>query len=186
MLVTLSGMVMLVKEVQYSNAESPMLVTLSGMVMLVKASQERNALSPMLVTLSGMVMLVKEVQYSNALSPMLVTPSGMVTLVKAVQPENALLQMTITELGIVISSKILESNEPTSVTALPLYVAGISILERYFAWPISTAYVPSSFRKKAKPSGFSSVSLQDANTKTNAVISKRAHKIFFIFPFPFF
>ena len=36
MLVTLSGMVMLVKEVQSENAESPMHVTLSGMVMLVK------------------------------------------------------------------------------------------------------------------------------------------------------
>jgi hypothetical protein len=35
MLVTLSGIVMLVSELQELNAESPMLVTLSGIVMLV-------------------------------------------------------------------------------------------------------------------------------------------------------
>ena len=39
MLVTLSGMVMLVKPVQFSKAEDPMLVTLSGMVMLLKLLQ---------------------------------------------------------------------------------------------------------------------------------------------------
>ena len=36
-----------------------MLVTLSGMVMLVKLEQSRKASSPMLVTLSPIVMLVK-------------------------------------------------------------------------------------------------------------------------------
>ena len=39
-----------------------MLVTLSGIVMLVRLSQPKNALSPMLVTLSGIVMLVRESQ----------------------------------------------------------------------------------------------------------------------------
>ena len=39
-----------------------MLVTLLGMVTLVKLVQVRNAPSPMLVTLSGMVMLVRRVQ----------------------------------------------------------------------------------------------------------------------------
>jgi hypothetical protein len=39
-----------------------MLVTLSGMVTLVRPEQPRNALSPMLVTLSGMVTLVRPVQ----------------------------------------------------------------------------------------------------------------------------
>ena len=39
MLVTLSGMVTLVKPVQPENAELPMLVTLSGMVTLVKPEQ---------------------------------------------------------------------------------------------------------------------------------------------------
>ena len=36
-----------------------MLVTLSGMVMLIRFLQPENAFSPMLVTLSPMVMLVR-------------------------------------------------------------------------------------------------------------------------------
>ena len=39
MLVTLSGMLTLVRLVQLENAPLPMLVTLSGMVMLVRAVQ---------------------------------------------------------------------------------------------------------------------------------------------------
>ena len=50
-----------------------MLVTLFGMVMLVKPVHQPNALFPMLVTLFGMVMLVKPVHQPNALSSMLVT-----------------------------------------------------------------------------------------------------------------
>ena len=42
-------------------APNPMLVTLSGMVMPVRLLQFRKAYSPMLVTLSGMVMLVNSV-----------------------------------------------------------------------------------------------------------------------------
>ena len=38
-----------------ANALSPMLVTLAGMVILVRLSAFRNAPSPMLVTLAGMV-----------------------------------------------------------------------------------------------------------------------------------
>ena len=43
MLVTLSGIVMLVSPIQSANAESPMLVTLSGIVMLVSLLQPKNA-----------------------------------------------------------------------------------------------------------------------------------------------
>jgi len=43
-----------------------MLVTLSGMVMLVRLLQPANAPLPMLVTLSGMVMLVRLLQSPNA------------------------------------------------------------------------------------------------------------------------
>ena len=43
MLITLSGIAMLVKPLQLENAESPMLVTLSGIVMLVKLLQAQNA-----------------------------------------------------------------------------------------------------------------------------------------------
>ena len=48
MLVTPSGIVMLVRLVQYSNARLPMLVTLSGIVTLVRSVQKLKALSPML------------------------------------------------------------------------------------------------------------------------------------------
>ena len=52
-------------------------VTLSGMVMLVRDLQEANALSPMEVTLFGTVMLSRAEQDSNAFSPMDMMPSGM-------------------------------------------------------------------------------------------------------------
>ena len=53
MLVTLEGMVMLVRPVQLENADLPMVVTLSGMVMLVRPKQPSNELLPMLVTFDG-------------------------------------------------------------------------------------------------------------------------------------
>ena len=43
-----------------------MLLTLSGIVMLVRAEQFAKALRPMLVTLSGIVMLLREEQPENA------------------------------------------------------------------------------------------------------------------------
>ena len=50
MLVTLSGIVMLVRLVQLKKAPFPILVTLSGIVMLVRRLHSRKALCPMLVT----------------------------------------------------------------------------------------------------------------------------------------
>ena len=49
-----------------------MLVTLSGMLMLVRLLQPENAPSPMLVTLSGMLMLVSLLQPSNAFAGIVV------------------------------------------------------------------------------------------------------------------
>lgn len=45
MLVTLSGMLMLVRELHLENAQSPMLVTLFGMLMLVRDLQPLYLLS---------------------------------------------------------------------------------------------------------------------------------------------
>ena len=64
------------------NAKPPMLVTLLGIVMLVKLLQSPNAPLPMLVTLLGIVMLVKLLQLLNTPSAMLVTLFGIVMLVK--------------------------------------------------------------------------------------------------------
>ena len=79
MLVTLLGIVMLVRLAQPQKALSPMLVTLLGMVMLVRFLQPRKALDPMLVTLSGSVMLVRLLGMlrkrvlKKAISPIVVT-----------------------------------------------------------------------------------------------------------------
>ncbi|GIT05904.1 MAG: hypothetical protein CM1200mP29_13150 [Verrucomicrobiota bacterium] len=54
---------------------------LSGIVTLIRLVQYRKAFDPMLVTLSGIVTLVRP-QYSKVLLPMLVTLSGIVTLVR--------------------------------------------------------------------------------------------------------
>jgi hypothetical protein len=56
-----------------------MLVTLPGIVMPVKLVQFSNARSPMLVTLPGMVTLVSVVLLSNASFPMLATKLEMTT-----------------------------------------------------------------------------------------------------------
>ena len=64
------------KLLQSSNAELPILVTPSGIVMLVKLLQPEKALYPMDVTPSGIVILVKPLQSSNAELPILVTLSG--------------------------------------------------------------------------------------------------------------
>ena len=56
-----------------------MLVTLFGIIMLVRLLQPQNAESPMLVTLSGIVMLVRLLHQQNASLPMLVTPFSITT-----------------------------------------------------------------------------------------------------------
>ena len=67
-----------------------MLVTLSGIVMLVSDAQPKNAYFPILVTLSGIVMLSSDVQIENVLLPMLVTlPSVGIALV--LQPKTSVL-----------------------------------------------------------------------------------------------
>ena len=51
-----------------------MLVTLFGIVILVRLVQFSNVLSPILAMLSGIVILVRFVQSLNALFSMLATP----------------------------------------------------------------------------------------------------------------
>lgn len=53
---------MLASDLHEENADFPMLVTLSGMLMLVREWHPENAESPMLATLSGMLVLVSELQ----------------------------------------------------------------------------------------------------------------------------
>ena len=73
----------------------------------------------MLVTLFGIVTLVRLLQLENAIPPMLVTLSGIVTFFRFGKDRNALSRIT--------------------VTAFPLWIAGISTSVRYFVVPPLTA-----------------------------------------------
>ena len=79
-----------------------MLVTLLGMLMLVRPEHPEKTLGSMLVTLSGMSMLVRPVQPEKALSPMLFTLSGMLISVRLLQPSKALLPILVTMFGMVM------------------------------------------------------------------------------------
>ena len=75
-------------------ASMPMLVTLLGMVTLVRLAHPERAYGEIMETLLGIVMLVRPVRKQNAPSPMLVTLSGIATLVRLVSrmshaPANA-------------------------------------------------------------------------------------------------
>jgi hypothetical protein len=77
-------MVKLVMPMQLENALSPILITLLGMVILVRLEQLSNAESPILVIPVARRTLVKLVQFWNTLCPRLVTLLGMATLVTEV------------------------------------------------------------------------------------------------------
>lgn len=100
-----------------------MLVTLSGIVMLVRLGQLENTLSAMLVMLSGIVTLVRRLQLSKAPFPMLVTLLGIVILFRPVQCWKALIPILVMILGIVTVVRLLQAlNTPSSmvVTLLPI------------------------------------------------------------------
>ena len=86
MLVTLLGIVILVRPLQAKKAEEPMLVPL----VILTTNEAGLACSTTVLTISdGPVMLVSPVQYAKALEPMRVTLSGIVMLVSPVQPRKA-------------------------------------------------------------------------------------------------
>ena len=72
-----------------------MLVTPSGMTMLVRLRQELNVLLPISVRPEGRVTFARFEQPENASLPMLVTPSGMTMLVRLSQELNALLPISV-------------------------------------------------------------------------------------------
>ena len=79
---------------QYPNANVPMLVTLSGIVILVKFIPA-NAQFPMLVTLFGISKMGRPVQSLNGPSPILVTLFGMSKLFIAWQLRKAFIPMLV-------------------------------------------------------------------------------------------
>ena len=93
-----------------------MLVTLFGIVMLVKDSQQRKACSPMLVTLSGIVTFVNPPGTATSVFPSFVNKSPEVDLKEGLpestekdmrleQPAKALSPMLVTLFGILMLCK---------------------------------------------------------------------------------
>jgi hypothetical protein len=117
MLVTLLGIVRLVRPLQPMNAPSPMLVTPLEIVRLVRPVHPSNAPLPMLVTPLGIVRLVRPLQPMNALSPMLVTLLGIVRLVRSLQHENARLPMATTGRLLICEGMLTEVTPLTGVYA---------------------------------------------------------------------
>ena len=129
MLVTLSGIVRVVKPSQRENAFSPILVTLSGIVRVVKLWQLLNALLLIFVTLFGIVMLVRPVQWENAELLIFVTLSGIVIPVKPEQRENASSPMLVTLSGIVIPVKPVQpENAERPILVTPSLIITLLIL----------------------------------------------------------
>ena len=73
MLVTLFGIVILIKLEQLKKVWSFKIVMLLGKVTVTKYAQNWNAPKPMLVTLFGIDTLIKSLQLLNAFGPMLIT-----------------------------------------------------------------------------------------------------------------
>ena len=128
MVVTLSGIVMLVRLLQRAKAQLPMVVTLSGIVMLVRLLQPAKAETPMLVTQSGIVMLVRLMQEEKAITPILVTPSGIVMPVRLVHNEKAALPMLVTGLPSMTADMV---SVPDAFLSQPVMVT-VSSLISYF------------------------------------------------------
>ena len=82
MLVTLLGIVTLVRLVQSENASLPMLVTLLGIVTLVRLVQPKNASSPMLVTGRPLIVLGMVTAPPEPVYPvMVIVPSSLIVYV---------------------------------------------------------------------------------------------------------
>ena len=100
--------------VQYEKANSPMLVTLSGMVTVVRLQQSWKAAFPMLVNreLSGRLMAVRLLQRMKAASSILVTPSGRVMVVRLLHSQKApypmLATLYCTSLWVTVAGMVME------------------------------------------------------------------------------
>ena len=76
-----------------------MLVTLDGIVTLVRPLQSQKAWPLMYVTLDGIVTLVRPLQPSKADTPISVTLDGIVTLFRLLQPSKAEPPISVTSDG---------------------------------------------------------------------------------------
>ena len=79
-----------ISDEQYSKANSSILVTLLGIVTVVRPVQSMKAQFPMLVTLLGIVTEIRPVHFPKAPPPILITLLGIVTEVRPLHPQNVL------------------------------------------------------------------------------------------------
>ena len=118
---------MLSRRLHIENAKSPILVTLLGMLILVRLLHWENAASSMLVTLLGIVMLARLEHPKKARRPMFVTLLGMVICVRLSHNSNALSAMTLVSFLITYLPQI---DGSTFIRVFPIYRA----LFVQFAW----------------------------------------------------
>ena len=111
--------VTLYKLLQYWNVLSPILVTLLGIVMLVKLEEPWKRLLFKVVMLFGKITVTKLMQQKNAFWPIIVTLSGIVILVKPLQDWNAFWPIVWTLFGIDILVKPEQAlNAPLSIPVM--------------------------------------------------------------------
>jgi hypothetical protein len=144
MLVTLSGIVTEVREVQYPNELFPIAVTVLGApnVTEVREAQLQKAFCPMDVTPLGMVREVRERQASNELFPILMTLPGIATEVRTTHPPNAKSAMEVTLPGIVTDVMLwllLNAFSPIVMVAYPPNAEGIVIAPPAPVYPVMVA-----------------------------------------------
>ena len=130
MLVTLSWIVMLVRLLQPSNAQSLILVTLFGNVILSRFVHYPNAEWPIVIKWLFLLnsMLLRLLQLSNAPQSILITLSGIVILVRLLQSLNAKLLIFVTLFGILILVRLLHI--PNAPLPMLVILSGNVILVR--------------------------------------------------------
>ena len=100
--VTVEGISMLLRFLQWKNIPALILLIPVPRVTLFKLGQRENIASPMLVTEFGIVIVVRFVQSSNTKSPIVVTDSGITRVLRPAHPRNALLLISVIVSGSVI------------------------------------------------------------------------------------
>ena len=97
-----------------------MAVTLSGISMLFKTLQFSNAYNPIPSRFSDNFTVFSELQYPNACPWISVTLSGICIPVRLIHPPNAPLSITVTVSGIVICSiPVQPANNPSAISVVP-------------------------------------------------------------------
>ena len=159
MLVTESGIVRLLSELQPSNAARPMLITDWGSVKCASVLQPLNAASPILVTEVGILTLCMDLHPWKASEEISVVPSGIISstgLPASCRSSSASCHRThSTHLCLKIASRALSSERPLSATVAESSNNGFSSNSRSTTVTLLVSS-SSSFRKASMTRRFNS------------------------------